>query len=265
MQAKKYACQLIEKKWLTPTVMGIRILPGKKFDYEAGQFLSVLVPADFGGGRQVKRAYSFASAPNEGTYELCVKYVPGGKGTEYLKSLNVGDELTVFAPYGHFSYEPGKSRALCLVATGSGIAPFRGMVMSERFREAPPTRTTLLFGGREEGDVVYPGLFESAGIETVVALTRPGQKWEGFRGRVTDYLRTLPSHWGWHSTDFYICGNAEMANDVMSILKGNGVPEAAIHAEVFFLGAAKEREAMKRAEEKKPVTPPKFTKVPKAA
>lgn len=233
MFARKYSCTLIERQWLTPTVLALRFKPSKDFPYEGGQFLSLIVPSS-DGKREVKRAYSFASAFGDDLCELCVRIIPGGRGSTYLEALKPGDAFKIFAAYGHFSYKPAPGRSMCMIATGSGVAPFRSMVRSQSFHEAPPEDATLIFGARKENEIIYPGFFESRGIQTVVAISDPGQGWKGFRGRVTDYLRTLPAHWAWHTTDFYICGNADMGREVVEILRqGHGVSDAAIFLEIF--------------------------------
>lgn len=241
MPAKKISCRLIETRWLTPSVMQIGFEPTKRFSFEPGQFLSVLIPTQVmplkKGYHAIKRAYSFASSPECERYEICVKYVPGGKGGEYLKSLRPGDDFTVFAPYGDFVYRPKEGRSSCFIATGSGIGPFRSIVLSRLFQRNRPETATLLFGARTSDEILYRDVFESQGVETVIAISRPDDQWQGFKGRVTDYLRTLPSHWAWHTTDFYVCGNSEMALEVASILKqGHNVADSSIHLEVFSPG-----------------------------
>lgn len=257
MRARKIECRLISKEWLTPSVLGIKFEPAKKFTHEPGQFLSLVIPPGPQDPKPLKRAYSLSSAPNAKVHELCVKFMPGGHGSEYLNFLKPGDSFTVFAPYGDFSYRPNSERSICMIATGSGIAPFRSIVLSEAFQEHCPPKATLLFGCRGENEIIYRGEFEARGVEVVNALTNPKPEWKGFRGRVTDYLRTLPNHWGWHTTDFYICGNAAMVLETESILRnGHGVPESAIHREVFLSkrapeGEAPEREPAKVAEKDK--------------
>src|SRR5438477_11165363 len=104
MYAKELICQVVDNTWLTPTVFRLRFEPLKRFKFEPGQFVSVLVPPTQESPTTVKRCYSFASSPleakNKGYYELCVKYVPGGRGTSYLASLKRGDTFRAFAPYG---------------------------------------------------------------------------------------------------------------------------------------------------------------------
>jgi ferredoxin-NADP reductase len=240
MPAREVVCKIVEKIWVTPTVMAIRFEPSKKFRFEPGQFLSIVVPR--AEGKPLRRAYSFAGAPEEG-FRLCVKWVQGGPGTEYLRGLKIGDSFKAFAPYGDFLFEPRPHRSVCFVSTGTGVAPFIAMVNSEAYRENPPEHAMSVFGCRSEEEILYSQLFEKAGVKAVVALSQPKGPWNGFKGRVTDYLASLPNDWAWHTTDFYICGNGEMAEQVKKVLKARGVPDTAVHAEVYFVAPDRVKKA----------------------
>jgi ferredoxin-NADP reductase len=214
--------------------MGIRFEPHKKFTYDPGQFLSLIIPVMGGKGRPHRRAYSFSSPIGESSYELCVKYVPEGPGSEYWNSLQVGDTFKATSPYGDFVYEPKPGRSVCMISTGTGVGPFRAMTMANVFQDACENILSV-FGARTEDEIIYPGFFQKNGITEINALTRPPENWQGFTGRVTDFLRALPPDWQWHSTDFYLCGNGSMVDEVRKILRdGKGVAEKAIHQEVYF-------------------------------
>ncbi|MEK6579196.1 MAG: FAD-dependent oxidoreductase [Bdellovibrionota bacterium] len=238
--ARQITCDVTQIIWPTPTVMQIRFRPSKPFTFKPGQFLSILVPPDKSKNHKkaVKRAYSFSSAPNAPEaerYELCVKYVKGGIGTEFLKSLKVGDTFKAMAPYGDFEYLlPKSGRSVCFISTGTGIAPFKSIVLSKEFAEHFPKSAYCLFGAPTKEEIIYPGLFESKGVKTVYALDLEKSAGHFFKGRVTDFLKALPRHWHWHSTDFYLCGNPMMVDDVVQFLKGaHGVDDSAIHRESF--------------------------------
>lgn len=249
MLAKKIRCTITHKVWHTPTVLGIRFESNKKFKFEPGQFLSISVPHRDGKSRPLRRAYSFAQgtrASYKQGYELCVKIVDGGAGTGHLATLNIGDQFEAHAPYGDFVYRaPEDGRGVCFVCTGTGIAPFRSMILSPEFQEAPPERALCVFGVRTEQEILYIGELEKAGVPTVNAISKPTIHLTGdlaspsdtvqlYPGRVTDYLRSLPQTWPWHQTDFYICGNGEMVLEVVTILEGgHGVDTKNIYREAF--------------------------------
>lgn len=236
--ARHLHCQIIELKWLTSTVMGIRVRANKTVRFDGGQFVAVKVPDG------PKRLYSFASPPTgllkPNEFELCVKFVPGGMGSEYLAKLKAGDPIEVWSPYGDFVYETDPSRSACFIATGTGIAPMRSIVLSEKFQKDPPMSATLLFGARDLSEILYPGEFEKAGCKVIYALSQFSGKPDSstppqvFKRRITDYLESLPRHSNFRETDFYLCGNNQMIADVTALLiQSFGVPPHAIHAEAF--------------------------------
>lgn len=239
MIAKEFTCRVVEAVWATPTVLRLRFESLKKFHFEPGQFLSIIVPPKTSKDETAKRCYSFASTPEEaktdGVYELCVKYVPNGRGSSYLASLTVGDTFRVFAAYGSLQYKaPGAGRSVCFISTGTGIAPFRSMILSKRFSDHPPERALLIHGVRTEDEILYQGEMEKAGAKVIYTVSQAPENYTGHKGRVTDFLRTLPSTWRWHTTDFYICGNGDMIREVTNLLHGGfGVKKNNIHAEAF--------------------------------
>ena len=230
------SCRVEELSWISPTVFRIRFSTSKRFTFKAGQFVSVIIPrAD---KESVKRCYSIASAPKENgdnSYELCVKVVPGGIGSTYLAGLKVGHRFEARAPFGHFTMKSKPGRNIVFISTATGIAPFRSMVFDREFHETTrPKRVVFLSGSRTEDEILYRDEIEQTGVEVVRAVSEPGTTFQGFKGRVTDYLRSLPNTWCWHDTDFYICGNPEMVIEVEEILRtGRGVNPAAIYHELF--------------------------------
>jgi ferredoxin-NADP reductase len=237
--ARQITCAVTETKWLTPTVVGIRFEPNKRFSFDPGQFLSLIVPGTESSAKPARRIYSFAADPEKAGYQLCVKVVPKGVGSNYMASLKAGDTFKATAPYGDFLYEPKKGNHICFIATGTGVAPFRAIAMGSQFENNPPPSSLMLFGARTEDEIVYPGFFEAMGFHTINAISKPSENYKGYHGRVTDFLRALPQDWNWHSTEFYLCGNGAMIVEARRILlEGHGVPEAHVHQEAYFEPAA---------------------------
>jgi ferredoxin-NADP reductase len=157
--------------------------------------------------------------------------------------LEKGDTFRATAPYGDLVFQTEPGRRVCFISTGTGLAPFRSMMMSrglqQGVREGLYPHVISICGVRDEKEIIYPGLFEAQGVEVVDALSRPADSWRGFTGRVTDFLKTLPLDWGWHATDFYLCGNGAMILDVLKIIRdGHGVRDEAIHKEIYYAPSA---------------------------
>ncbi len=227
--------KLIHKKSLTHDVVEFHFQPTPSFHFEPGQFVSVLIPGAGPGGRDLRRAYSIASEPEKAVLELCVKIVEGGPGTQYLNQLKIGDSIKGIAPYGDFVFKTHHQKHVIFVATGTGIAPFRSMVFSKVFAAAPPLTTTLLFGARDENDLLYTEEMKSRLNERgfIQAVSRNPET-KGFKGRVTDWLRQNEAHIAWKDTEFYLCGNGAMIDEAKLIIQAHGVEKTSIHQEVYY-------------------------------
>lgn len=221
---------------ITPTVFHLAFQTNKPLSFKGGQFISIIVPGAGPKGRDLRRAYSIASAPEGKEIELCIKLVDGGPGTNYLHNLKAGDTLRGFAPYGDFVYEPRAGRHAVFIATGTGIAPFRGMILSKEFKEHPPASAICLLGVRTADEVLYEKELSAVApsVKYVSAVSQPTANWTGFKGRVTDYIRSLPADFPFLETEYYLCGNGAMITEIRSILAEKGVQKDAIHQEKYY-------------------------------
>ncbi len=230
--------KLVRKLQLTSDVIELHFAPEPEFDFLPGQFMSIVIPGAGPGGRDLRRAYSIASAPENKIIELCVKVVEGGPGTQYLNGLRLGDSIKANTPFGDFVYKPAAGRAAMMIATGTGIAPFRSMILSKVYQDQKPTQTHLLFGAREAGDLLYTESLTAAlgpkGFIQALSRPKPQDQWNGFKGRVTDYLREQATQIPWSETEFYLCGNGAMIDEVKQILSAHAVEKSAIHQEVYY-------------------------------
>lgn len=234
MAATELQCKVTGYKDLTPTVFEILFEPSAPVTFKAGQFISIVIPGAGPNGRDLRRAYSIASSPEKLPVELCVKLVEGGPGTNYLVKLRPGDSFRGFAPYGDFVYEPCANRGAMFISTGTGIAPFRSMVLSEHYRKSPPKGAYMLLGVREVAELLYMDeMGDVPGLTWVPCVSRPEKPWSGFTGRVTDYMRTLKD-FAWKDFDYYLCGGGAMINEVKAILTEQGVDKEQIHQEVYY-------------------------------
>jgi len=191
----------------------------EQFNFVPGQFLSFVSEVD---GKPITRAYSIVSVPSGNQVEICLNLVDDGHLSPRLFAMLPGDEKEVKGPYGGFIFRE-KRHTVC-VATGTGIAPFRGM-LQQRVPEDPQHEYTLLFGVRHEHGLLYREEWERMADEHsnfrfVPTLTRPPENWSGRTGRVQPLiLETVGDRRDWA---VYICGLKEMVDDVRSRLKEMG-------------------------------------------
>ena len=215
--------RLLSTRELAPGVRHFEFdLPSlEKFGFVPGQFMSLTAGIN---GDEITRAYSIASPPSSNRFALCLNEVEGGHFSPHLFSLAAGEEVNCQGPYGAFIFRRPISDSL-LVATGTGIAPFRSMLL-DRLPQEPNRRFTLIFGVRHEHGLLYRDEWETLAKEYpnlnfVPTLTRPGPGWIGATGRVQNHvLQALGDR---RDMDVYICGLKEMVNDVRALLKEQGV------------------------------------------
>ncbi|MBC7692313.1 MAG: FAD-dependent oxidoreductase [Methylotenera sp.] len=220
-----------------PTIMNPKPGDPGEVTFKAGQFVSVVVPGAGPKGRDLRRAYSIASAPESKPIELCVKLVEGGPGTNYLYGLRAGDTFKGYAPYGTFIFTHRPQRHACFISTGTGIAPFRSMIRSESYQQNKPLSTTLLLGVREENELLYTHEFGNIDwVEFIPAVSRPidAGAFKGLKGRVTDHFRHSGEHFPWLETDYYLCGSGAMIDEIKMLLTARGVVKESIHVEVYY-------------------------------
>jgi len=126
---------------------------GKRPRFAPSDLLGVLTP-----GSRVPRYYSVASAGSDDMVEICVRKQPGGECSTYLHALAPGDRITCFVRNNPDFQMPAGRAPVIMVAAGTGIAPFVGMIRANR-RQRP---IHLFWGGRDpQSDFLYRAELEA--------------------------------------------------------------------------------------------------------
>ena len=207
----------------------------------AGQFLRLLFEQ---GGEEVFRSYSVANVlkSNSGiidTVELAVSWVEGGLATVHLSAMKTGDTIKASAPYGRFCLTDKKWQRYFLVATGTGVTPYRAMTQ-ELFKriEEDDAEVFIIMGARDETGLLYADEFRSNARQDnyhyISCLSREPLKSPtelDFQGHVQNYLKTIDFN---DEQDIaYLCGNPAMVDEAFSLLKEKGLPVAQIRREKY--------------------------------
>lgn len=199
----------------------LEILGVESFDFIAGQFISVREPRP--DGKFVTRAYSIASSPRgNNTLDLCLNRVEEGFMSNYLCDQEVGAEVHLHGPHGHFVLH-SEHRDTIFVSTGTGIAPFRSIAewlfaAEERHRNH---HYWIVYGTRYAEDIYYREQFERMAQEHsnfhyVASLSRGDETWTGHRGYVQNRVREIVGNR--KNMDVYICGLNEMVSALRKML-----------------------------------------------
>jgi len=213
--------RLLEWREIAPEVRHFvfEIPEVEQFSFVPGQFVSF--HADI-NGQQFTRAYSIASAPAGNRFELCLNLVKEGHFSPHLFALKPGDTIAITGPFGTFVFRD-PARDSLLIATGTGIAPFRAMLPS-RLAADPAHQYTLLFGARYQHGLLYSEEFEALAsrfnnFRFWPTLTRP-ENWTGRTGRVQAHLADALGVS--RDQNVYLCGLKAMVDNIRLTLKSLG-------------------------------------------
>jgi ferredoxin-NADP reductase len=212
---------LLETRDLAPGVrhFTFEAPEANQFTFVPGQFISFKHTFE---DTEYTRAYSLASPPNGNRFDLCLNLVSDGVFSHYLFSLEPGAQLEFAPPLGFFTLRHRDCDAL-MIATGTGIAPFRSILQTSL--DEITGRVSLLFGTRYQESILYRNEWEDlcrrySRFQFYATLTRPRAEWQGLTGRVQSHLDSLLG--SRTDMDVYLCGLKEMVDDVRRILKQKG-------------------------------------------
>ena len=193
-----------------------------EFNFIPGQFVSIKQhKAD---GKVHTRAYSLASAPRgDNRFDLCLNRVEKGFLSNWLCDLDEGATVEFHGPHGMFTLREPQRDAV-FIATGTGIAPIRGMIhwLFEKPEHNHGHEYWLVFGTRYEENLYYRDEFERIARENpnfhyVPTLSRCGERWTGRKGYVQDHVREIVGER--KDMQAYICGLHQMVDANRKLLK----------------------------------------------
>jgi len=218
-------------------------LSGLDYRFLEGQSLGVLAPGVENGHAPRLRLYSIAS-PRRGddgrgnTASLCVKRViynepdtgleHRGIASNYLCDRKPGDEVAITGPSGKLFLLPDDPSAhLILVATGTGIAPFRAF-LHRIYHEHPGWTGSIMlfFGVRTAAECLYRDEIDSflsrPNFQRTYAFSREQTTADGRRlyvqHRMAERLDELRALLGRENSYLYICGLRGMEDGIESVL-----------------------------------------------
>lgn len=103
------------------TTFKVVLKPKKKNGFASGDLLAV-----YPAGDRRERFYSIGRIQNE--VQLMVKLFPDGLGSGYLHRLKPGDEISARIMRNPDFHVPETAQNIAMIANGTGIAPFLGMI-----------------------------------------------------------------------------------------------------------------------------------------
>jgi ferredoxin-NADP reductase len=243
---EQFPLRLASAQMIAPAVrhMAFERADGQPFAFIPGQFIQIHF--HYADGKPTKRSYSVGTvATGDATpierLEIAVSYVEGGAATALLGNLEVGQEVSASGPFGRFCLmDADTNRRYLLVATGTGVTPYRAMLpLIARLTRERGCTFALVYGARNEVELLYGDEFEAFAAahpgftfhpcfsRTPRAVPRANDR----DGRVQVALEALaPDAVG---DIAYLCGNPDMVDQAFAMLKDAGLSVPHIRREKY--------------------------------
>lgn len=260
---------LIDRRDVTDLLSIFRVRPdnGMTPEFEPGQFATLGLPdADAKpsplrrrrrGPKLIRRAYSIASPPGARDYlEFYLVHIrEGGRLTPMLAPMKVGDRVFMDERIkGTFTLDGvRRDRDLVMVATATGLAPYRSMYL--HYRNTRRWRRFILIEScREVADLAYyDELSRCAESDPTFiylpTLTREpaDSPWTGLRQRIHDlldpsrYQQLVGASLDPDQCHVFLCGNPTMIDEAEQYLVRRGFivqnrkhPDGNVHFERYW-------------------------------
>lgn len=211
---------------------------GAPLDFIPGQFVTLLLNQD---DKVLRRSYSIATIPGKNNQiEFSASYIKDGIASELLFNLVPGSQLTATGPHGRLVLRDESPKRYILIATGTGVTPYRSMLPTIKERLASEDlEVVLLLGVRDRENCIYAEEFKAFARENPKFTFRAqysraeniDQEFE-FQGRVQSAYPDL--NLNPDEDIIYLCGNPDMIDESFESLKAMGFDASRVRREKYI-------------------------------
>ncbi|MBP9722988.1 MAG: ferredoxin--NADP reductase [Gammaproteobacteria bacterium] len=214
------------------------------FDYIPGQFITLHFIKN---GVEIKRSYSIANAPDQNSQyiEFAISYLPEGIASEEIFHMSPGEQVEISGPAGRLVLLDEHPKRYVLVATGTGVTPYRSMLNKiTEITAKHDTKFLLLFGIRTPEECLYGEEFldfkkNNSNFDVHFYYSRELPKLDSNQN--TDHIHTGYVQTGFNEqllnpvTDMiYLCGNPNMIDEAYALLLEKGFTAKTVRREKYI-------------------------------
>ncbi|GAV56085.1 hypothetical protein ZYGR_0AZ02570 [Zygosaccharomyces rouxii] len=182
----------------------------------------LLARAVIDGVEEVRPYHPISPRYAPGYFDLMVKSYSDGRVSKYFAGLEPGKTVDFTGPVGKLHYYCNNSKAIGLVAGGSGITPILQVLNEVVTTPEDVTKVSLIYANETENDILLKDELDELAekyphFEVNYVVNRPTGNWKGFRGYVSQEMlqKCLPAP----AVDnrLFICGPSGMNDLVLEL------------------------------------------------
>jgi ferredoxin-NADP reductase len=218
----RYQVELLEMEPCGADVVSARFSRPPEFEFVAGQWLVLELPAD---GLHLAETFTICSAPVDDYLQITTR-LSGSAFKSALVGLAPGDCGAVTGPGGRLALPSSWERVVFLVG-GVGITPARSMLRQATAEGRVFDDALLFYANRDASCVPFEAEFVAMsgnGLRTVLCFEEPAQGWAGERGLITAEMVRRYLVPGQRDRPFIVAGPPPMVESMERVLDALGVP-----------------------------------------
>lgn len=234
-----YQIKLLDRQIVAEGTMAFIFEKPKDFNFKAGQFgdFTLLNPEETDEEGNT-RAFSLTNPPYANDLMVATRM----RDTAFkrvLKTLPIGTELKLDAPYGSFTLHNNKAIPAVFLTGGIGITPVRSIV-TQATKDKLPHQIYLFYSNNRPEDTAFLEELKSLEkrnsyykfISTMTAMEKSKQPWTGEKGFINremleKYIKDLTT------AIYYISGPATMVAAMRKMLNEADINDDNIRTEEF--------------------------------
>jgi len=191
----------------------IELKPTKNTKFESGDLLSITPKNE-----TRNRLYSIAKVNN--SILLSIKKHEFGLCSTYFNSLHKGDKMVASIQKNADFHLPKKAKEVILIANGTGIAPFLGMINQKKSK----TKIHLFWGGRTKDSFkIYKNkikiALENKKLTSFYTAYSQEQKEKIYVQDIVEHQAKLIANTLYNGNMIMICGSISMQKGVTKVLE----------------------------------------------
>jgi ferredoxin-NADP reductase len=234
--AQPRVARLVKAERLGPEARLLRFAPAEgAIGFAGGQYIIVNTGIELAGGKLAKRAYSILSSDDEQReFQIAVRRVGEGPGSNFMHRIEVGAELTFSGPWGKFVSNGESPGPRLVFATDTGITAALGLLQGLGSRARAGDTTAVWFVESEDYFLSSSFVRHSlAGLcQNLAVVAAPEIADTARSGRALSILTrslesTLPS-------TAFLAGDGAVIYPMRESLIAAGMQKENIHLEAFF-------------------------------